>query len=205
MQFLCVNGHPLKEGQKYCSVCGAGVFPGEHAPAAAKSKKGKRIAIGIGAFVAVVTAIGAIAGPQTPKASSPPTQVVQSVASTPTDTYTPAPATRVAPTSTPTHRPTPKPTVVVHHSTPTATPTPKRTTKPKQTGVNGNPWGYNFSCCHDIYSPPSNFCDYFNCIASFWNGRGYVMECSDGMYGKSGGISGSCSHHGGNYRPLLSP
>ena len=203
MRVLCANGHPLKEGQQFCPVCGAGVFAGQQAPAV-KSTKGKRIAIGIGAFVVVLTAIGALAGPKTPKASPPP-QVVESVASTPTDTFTPPPVTGVAPTSTPTHSSTPKPTVVAHHSTPSPTPTPKKTTSPKPTGVNGNPWGYNFSCCHEIYNPPSSLCDYFNCIASFWNGRGYVMECSDGMYGKSGGISGSCSHHGGNSRPLLSP
>jgi hypothetical protein len=31
------------------------------------------------------------------------------------------------------------------------------------------------------------------------------MECNDGMYGKSGGISGSCSYHGGNWQPLFKP
>jgi hypothetical protein len=30
------------------------------------------------------------------------------------------------------------------------------------------------------------------------------VECSDGMYSQSGGESGSCSHHGGNLRPLYS-
>jgi hypothetical protein len=69
-------------------------------------------------------------------------------------------------------------------------------------GVNGNPWGYNFTCCHFITSPPANFCSYFSCISSFWNGNGYVVECGDTRYSKSGGISGACSSHGGPLRPL---
>jgi hypothetical protein len=73
------------------------------------------------------------------------------------------------------------------------------------TGVNGNPWGYNFECCNFIYSPPAGFCSYFACIPSFWDGNGYVMQCQDAMFSKSGGIQGSCSHHGGNLRPLYAP
>jgi hypothetical protein len=96
--------------------------------------------------------------------------------------------------------PTPKPR-------PTATPRPPApTSTPKPTGVNGNPWGYNFSCCNYISSPPANFCSYFNCIPSFWKStNGYVEECSDGTYSHSGGRSGSCSYHGGNWRALLQP
>jgi hypothetical protein len=55
-----------------------------------------------------------------------------------------------------------------------------------------------------IYNPLAAFCQYFSCISSFWNGQGYVVECQDAMYSKSGGHSGSCSHHGGNRRPLYS-
>lgn len=66
-------------------------------------------------------------------------------------------------------------------------------------------WGDNFTNGHVIHSPPGTFCNYFKCIANFWNGKGYVMECQDATYSKSGGISGSCSHHGGNWRPLLAP
>jgi hypothetical protein len=32
-----------------------------------------------------------------------------------------------------------------------------------------------------------------------------VMQCADGAFSKSGGIQGSCSHHGGNSRPLYGP
>jgi hypothetical protein len=110
----------------------------------------------------------------------------------------------LAPTATPSPTATPKPK-------PTATPKPKPTAtpKPKPTcipgAVNCNPWGYNFSHGSYIYNPPGAFCSYFACIANFWNGKGYVMQCQDGMYSKSGGRSGSCSYHGGNRRPLLKP
>jgi hypothetical protein len=53
-----------------------------------------------------------------------------------------------------------------------------------------------------ITAPPADFCTYFACIANFWNGRGYVMQCHDATFSKSGGISGSCSSHGGNSRAL---
>jgi len=94
---------------------------------------------------------------------------------------------------------TAKPTATL---APTATPTVAPTATPKPCASPCNPWGYNFSKGSYIYDPPSGFCSYFACIDNFWNGRGYVMECRDATYSKSGGISGSCSHHGGNWRPL---
>jgi len=123
-----------------------------------------------------------------------------------TATATPDATATPAATSTATTQPTATP-----HPQPTATPKPKpqptATPKPKPTcipgAVNCNPWGYNFSSGSYIYSPPGSFCSYFRCINNFWNGIGYVMECQDGMYSKSGGHSGSCSYHGGNLRPLL--
>ena len=126
-------------------------------------------------------------------------------------------ALNVHPTNQPTHKPsataTPKPTATSTPkptATPTPMPQPTATNTPAPScqyqAVNGNPWCYNFQCCHTISSPPSNFCSYFTtCISSFWSGNGYVEECQDGSYSKSGGISGSCSHHGGNLRPLLAP
>lgn len=73
-------------------------------------------------------------------------------------------------------------------------------------GVNGNPWGYNYSCCRLITHPPRAICRYFHCIPSFWHQtRGYVEQCQDGMISHSGGRRGSCSSHGGNLRPLYRP
>lgn len=73
-------------------------------------------------------------------------------------------------------------------------------------GVNGNPWGYNYTCCQVIYHPAHAICRYFRCIPSFWHQtRGYVEQCSDGMISHSGGRRGSCSSHGGDSRPLYQP
>lgn len=141
---------------------------------------------------AVVTASqsGQTANAPTPTATSAAVQPAQVNASSPT-------TVAIQPTATPKPTPTPKPAPT--HK-PASTPAPK----PKCQAVNNNPWCYNFSPGNLIYNPPSNFCDYFNCIASFWNGTGFVNECADQTYSKSGGHSGDCSHHGGELRPLYS-
>ena len=99
----------------------------------------------------------------------------------PTATATPAPV----PTDTPVPAPPPAPTCIPG-------------------AVNCNPWGYNFAPGNLIYNAPPGFCAYFNCIANFPNGRGYVIQCQDMTFSKSGGIQGSCSRHGGDLRPLYS-
>ena len=146
-----------------------------------------------------------IAAPGSSQVASSPTATsvvlgnTAQAALTPTFTPTVKPAT-----PTPLPSPTPVPTTLAQKPTPVPTRLPAPTPTPHPVGVNGNPWGYDFSPGNLIYSPPSNFCSYFACIASFWNGSGYVEECQDGMYSKSGGRSGSCSHHGGDLRPLYS-
>jgi len=130
----------------------------------------------------------------TAAATSTASQSSAPVAEAPTSapTAAPTPATPV-PTPAPTPRPTPKPTPV-----PTKAPV-------KLCGAPTNPWNYGFCSGSTISDPPSDFCSYFNCIASFWNGTGYVEECADATYSLSGGHQGSCSHHGGNWRALLQP
>ncbi|HTK09434.1 MAG TPA: hypothetical protein VL485_19845 [Ktedonobacteraceae bacterium] len=122
-------------------------------------------------------------------------------APTPTPRPAPTPTPRPAPTPTPRPAPTPTPRPA---PTPTPRPTPRPTPVPTHppTGVNGNPWGYDFNPGMFITQPPAAFCSYFACIPNFANGKGHVEECKDGMYSLSGGISGSCSSHGGNLRPL---
>lgn len=100
------------------------------------------------------------------------------------------------PTDTPEPTDTPIPT---NTPIPTATPIPLVCTD-----AGCNPWGYSFEPGNLIYNPPSDFCGYFACIKSFWNGSGYVVECQDKMYSLSGGNSGACSYHGGEWRPLYS-
>jgi hypothetical protein len=48
-------------------------------------------------------------------------------------------------------------------------------------------------------APPSgaSFCNSHACIANFDNGNGYIVQCNDGMWSHSGGLSGACSYHGG--------
>jgi hypothetical protein len=43
----------------------------------------------------------------------------------------------------------------------------------------------------------AEFCSTHTCIPSFPNGHGAVVQCQDGEYSHSGGLSGACSDHGG--------
>lgn len=43
----------------------------------------------------------------------------------------------------------------------------------------------------------AQFCSSRSCIPNFPNGTGTVVQCVDGEYSHSGGLSGACSHHGG--------
>jgi hypothetical protein len=47
------------------------------------------------------------------------------------------------------------------------------------------------------HAEDAQFCETHHCIANFDNGHGEVVECSDGEWSHSGGISGACSDHGG--------
>jgi hypothetical protein len=90
----------------------------------------------------------------------------------------------------------------------TAPPTAPATTAPTVAGLCGapaNPFGYNF-CGRGTFitSPNPSTCSYFNCIANFGNGIGYMEECADATYSMSGGRQGSCSHHGGDKQPVFS-
>jgi hypothetical protein len=71
--------------------------------------------------------------------------------------------------------------------------------------VNGNPWGYNWACCKKILDPPSDFCSFFDCVLTFYNGTSYVVQCQDGTFSATGGSRHTCSGHDGHKRTLLSP
>jgi hypothetical protein len=116
-------------------------------------------------------------------------------------------------TTTPRTRVTPRP-VAPTRATPRApAPAPKPVVKPKPAapkpvarstcGAPANPWGYNF-CGRGshIFSPAADVCAYFNCIASFDNGTGYMVQCNDGMYSMSGSRRGACSYHSGEGRAV---
>jgi hypothetical protein len=163
--------------------------------------------------VVAVLALGAAAGcraedPASVAATSPATSAPDVAATTPAATPTTVPPTARPATHPPTHRPATRPPTTPPPTTraPVAV---RTTTAPKPValstcGAPSNPWGYNF-CGRGAYitDPPASFCDVFNCIPSFWKStNGYVMQCDDLTYSHSGGRSGSCSYHGGNYRAL---
>jgi hypothetical protein len=135
-------------------------------------------------------------------------QVRNAAEPVPTGVVTPSPTytieTPIPPATAPVILETPAPTVRLLART-TGQPIPTPLPAAELCGAPSNPWGYNF-CGRGGYitAPPSDFCSYFGCIANFPNGVGYVIECADHMYSKSGGRQGSCSHHGGNNRVLYS-
>ncbi len=47
------------------------------------------------------------------------------------------------------------------------------------------------------HATDSEFCSTHQCIESFSEGNGYVVQCMDGEWSHSGGLSGACSDHGG--------
>jgi hypothetical protein len=47
------------------------------------------------------------------------------------------------------------------------------------------------------HAEDTQFCESHHCIPNFPNGRGAVVECSDGQWSHSGGSSGACADHGG--------
>jgi hypothetical protein len=95
-------------------------------------------------------------------------------------------------------------THIVQLSAPQATPTPTPATT-DLCGAPGNPWAYNFCGGSLITAPPAEFCTYFSCIDNFPNGVGYVVQCVDGEFSKSGGRRGACSYHGGESQALYAP
>jgi hypothetical protein len=158
-----------------------------------------RLGFAVAIAAVILTACGSASQATLPTTGS--SAVVATATATPVPPASPIPA------------PTLKPVVVPVAPKATIGPTQKPGQPPpafNYCGAPANPWHYNF-CGGNLVSNPPNptFCNYFGCIASFWTedipNDGYVMQCVDGTYSLSGGESGSCSHHGGNSRPLNAP
>lgn len=186
------------------------VTPAE-APATARVPGGK-VSIGVVLLFALCAFAGIVAGPpaQTSPTSSSATRAVA-----PADAVTPPVVAQEVPSlattsfsASPSPKPSPTMAVVKPKPRTSPTPRPKRTTAspaPKRVNLCGapqNPYGYNFCGGSLIYSPASGVCGYFDCIDYFDNGVGYMIQCNDRMVSMSGGRRGSCSHHGGNRRPV---
>lgn len=175
-----------------------------------RSRKAQ-IGFGCGALIALLvffSLIGTVIGSTHPTTTPtpPPAHTQAAVVVTPTEAVTQQgthPTVTVTVKPQPTITPKPQPTV---QSTPKPTPHPPTPTPCP--GINCNPWGYNFNPGKLIYYPPNGFCNYFNCIASFYSsddpGDGYIVQCSDRTFSQSGGERGACSYHGGVSRPLYS-
>lgn len=179
-----------------------------------RSGAGRVLGIGAGVVLGVVVLVvaGALVSPSnpaqgdvgTPSHSSPANAggAVGSPRATPTPSHTPT-STHTGPSHTPTPTPThsTKPT---HTAKPTHSPTPKPTVGPL-CGAPANPYGFNFCGRGEaIYASalPGSVCSYFDCIPNFDNGVGYMVECKDTTYSMSGGRSGACSHHSGEWREV---
>jgi hypothetical protein len=118
--------------------------------------------------------------------------------------YRPATTATLPPPPPTTSQPAPPPTQSVQATTaPTAPAAPPPASAANLCGASANPDGDNF--CHRgglIIQPAADTCSYFGCIGKFNNGKGYMVECQDGMYSMSGGRSGACSSHEGELRPV---
>ncbi|MEU5943546.1 hypothetical protein ABZ807_31280 [Micromonospora sp. NPDC047548] len=68
-------------------------------------------------------------------------------------------------------------------------------------GAPENPYGYNYCGGSYIHDPAADVCDWFDCVDTFWNGRGYLVQCEDGLVSMTGVPRGPCADHGGTRRP----
>jgi hypothetical protein len=185
--------------------------PGQ-APASAAWSPLRVVAAGA-AVLALLICVSAAFLPGQARESTPPSDTAaKNIASAPvapaiaarepTPSSVPAPtATAVAPTAVVEV----DPTTVEPRAKPKPVPKPRPKPRPKPLNLCGapaNPLGYTFCGGSLIRSPDSDACSYFDCIDAFWEGTGYMIQCSDGTVSMSGGRQGSCSHHGGNRRPV---
>jgi hypothetical protein len=166
-------------------------------------------AAAVGALLAGVASLGvgsalavAVLNPAPPPTTSPPVVAPATHTAPPT---TASPPTTAPPPTTAAPATTRRPTTTAKKP---ATTHPPRSSAPASRpvslcGAPKNPYGYNF-CGRGGYvvDPEPDVCTYFDCIDNFWNGQGHMQECQDGTYSMSGGRPGSCSHHGGNLRPV---
>ncbi|MER7889255.1 hypothetical protein ABTX15_05470 [Micromonospora sp. NPDC094482] len=103
---------------------------------------------------------------------------------------------------------------LIHPAAPTPAPAkpkpkPKRTTTPSPTpsaeqrcGAPANPMGYDFCGGNRIRKPAVEICDHFDCAQEFWAGRGYLVQCRDGVLSLTGGRRDACAEHRGVRRTV---
>ncbi|MEV4808511.1 hypothetical protein [Micromonospora avicenniae] len=158
---------------------------------------GGRRTVAVAAAVAVLVPAALIeTGPSEPGAEV-------AIAATPVATANAAPPARAA---------TPAPVKVeTAASVPaSATPRPKRTSpsptprRERLCGAPQNPMGYDFCGGNRIRRPATEICDHFDCAQEFWAGRGYLVQCRDGVVSLTGGYRNACAEHRGVRRTVWS-
>lgn len=120
-------------------------------------------------------------------AATSPSPASSDTTSTPADT-TP---TDTTPTDT-----TPTDTTSTDTTPTDSTPAPTETT-PTDTTPSSNPAAPSEEVGSYSHADDAGFCSAHTCIGDFQGEGGYIVECQDGTYSHAGGISGACSHHGG--------
>jgi hypothetical protein len=141
--------------------------------------------------IAVVTLSGCAAGETTSSESQPAAAATPAVSAT--TESTPAPTPPPAEPSSPAGEPE-------KESTPESAPAPEKAPEPESSPEKSPEGGCGAekenvgSSCH---AEDGQFCSERSCIPNFPDGNGTVVECTDGKYSHSGGLSGACSYHGG--------
>ncbi|GGL89670.1 MULTISPECIES: hypothetical protein [Micromonospora] len=107
-------------------------------------------------------------------------------------------AATARPATSPTRTRSPKPRRATGGGT--ATPSPRD----RFCGAPRNPFGYDFCDGQQIWTPATEFCDWFSCGQDFQDGRGYLVQCRDGSFSRSGGQPDACDLHRGVRRTLHS-
>lgn len=129
-----------------------------------------------------------------PETTPAPTQTE----STPTPPPSPPTQTETTPAPPPSeeHKEEPE----QHTETTPAPPPPETTPEPEpKTPESKPPEGEKEGPGSFSHAEDEQFCSEHEnkCIPNFRNGHGTVVECSDGEWSHSGGLSGACSDHGG--------
>ncbi|MFD0785948.1 hypothetical protein ACFQZ8_18745, partial [Micromonospora azadirachtae] len=98
---------------------------------------------------------------------------------------------KAAPTASTSTKPKPK------RASPSSTPLRERLC-----GAPQNPMGYDFCGGNRIRKPAAEICDHFDCAQEFWAGRGYLVQCRDGVVSLTGGYRNACAEHRGVRRTV---
>ncbi|MGC5020324.1 hypothetical protein [Micromonospora sp. DT47] len=106
------------------------------------------------------------------------------------------------PPVTPPGRPTPTTSSDPSTPSPTASPGSPSPTPGDRCGAPENPYGYNYCGGSYVDDPASDVCSYFDCVDTFWNGKGYMVQCQDGMVSMTGVQRGPCAEHSGTWRTV---